>query len=134
MKIFVDTSGWFNLLHVREPEHHHSVELYQSSSIRITTNYILTELVALANSRNIPRKYAQEFIRRVEKDKSVKIIWIDEETHEKAMHLLESRLDKSYSLCDAVSFVVMRENDVTDALTTDRHFRQEGFARLLEEE
>ena len=48
------------------------------------------------------------------------------------MILLENRLDKNYSLCDAVSFVVMREYQFLNALTTDKHFAQEGFRRLLE--
>ncbi len=42
------------------------------------------------------------------------------------------RSDKNYSLCDAASFVVMRMREITDALMTDKHFRQEGFTRLLE--
>jgi len=45
--------------------------------------------------------------------------------------MLLDRLDKTYSLCDAVSFVLMRERELTEALTTDRHFEQEGFVRLL---
>jgi predicted nucleic acid-binding protein len=50
---------------------------------------------------------------------------------QEAVRLLEARLDKSYSLCDAVSFVLMRQRGLHDALTTDRHFEQEGFRRLL---
>ena len=48
------------------------------------------------------------------------------------MELLENRLDKNYSLCDAVSFVVMRERGFIEALTTDKHFEQENFIKLLE--
>ncbi|MEM9809150.1 MAG: nucleic acid-binding protein, partial [Cyanobacteria bacterium P01_D01_bin.56] len=44
---------------------------------------------------------------------------------------LVQREDKTYSLCDAVSFVLMCQRGITDALTTDRHFEQEGFVRLL---
>ena len=47
------------------------------------------------------------------------------------MNLLNRRLDKSYSLCDAVSFVLMHQRKLVDALTTDRHFEQEGFRKLL---
>lgn len=54
-----------------------------------------------------------------------------EPLHRVAMRLLTTQLDKSYSLCDAISFVVMRERGVTDALSTDRHFEQAGFKRLL---
>lgn len=41
------------------------------------------------------------------------------------------RQDKEWSLTDAISFVVMQRQGVHDALTTDRHFEQVGFARLL---
>jgi predicted nucleic acid-binding protein len=47
------------------------------------------------------------------------------------MALLVARPDKAYSLCDAVSFVLMRRRGLVEALTTDRHFEQEGFRRLL---
>jgi predicted nucleic acid-binding protein len=47
------------------------------------------------------------------------------------MSLLLARQDKTYTLCDAVSFVLMRKRQITEALTTDRHFEQEGFRRLL---
>jgi len=47
------------------------------------------------------------------------------------MDLLTARPDKAYSLCDAVSFVLMRDRGVWDALTTGRHFEQEGFHKLL---
>jgi predicted nucleic acid-binding protein len=36
-----------------------------------------------------------------------------------------------YSLCDAVSFVLTRERGIREALTTDRHFEQEGTVRSL---
>ena len=59
------------------------------------------------------------------------LVWVTETTHQKAMRLIENRLDKDYSVCDAVSFVIMRERGISAALTTDKHFEQEGFVRLL---
>ena len=43
----------------------------------------------------------------------------------------KARPDKTYSLCDAISFVLMRRQGIQEALTTDRHFEQEGFRKLL---
>ncbi|MCP4248485.1 MAG: type II toxin-antitoxin system VapC family toxin [bacterium] len=48
-----------------------------------------------------------------------------------AMHA--ERADKSWSLTDCISFIVMRENQATEALTHDRHFEQAGFRALLRE-
>ena len=62
---------------------------------------------------------------------NIETVWVYEQLHREAMQLLVDWKDKTYSLCDAVSFILMRQCGVTDALTTDRHFEQEGFVRLL---
>jgi predicted nucleic acid-binding protein len=59
------------------------------------------------------------------------MVWVDEELHRGALALLMAGVDKTYSLCDAVSFILMRQRRITEALTTDHHFEQEGFQRLL---
>lgn len=130
--MLIDTSGWICLLDKDEPQHNDAVRYYHSTPSRTTTNYILAELIPLANTRGVARNKTREFIRKIEKDRSIRLAWVDEELHEKGMKLLEARPDKTYSLCDAVSFVVMREFGLNQALTTDRHFKQEGFIRLLE--
>ena len=56
---------------------------------------------------------------------------IDEQLDVRAWELLENRLDKTWSLVDCASFVVMEQRGLTDALTTDHHFEQAGFVRLL---
>jgi predicted nucleic acid-binding protein len=61
----------------------------------------------------------------------IETVWVDEPLHREAVALLFTRTDKTYSLCDAVSFVLMRSRGLNEALTTDRHFEQEGFRRLL---
>jgi uncharacterized protein len=61
----------------------------------------------------------------------LEVVWVDSGIHEQALDLLGHRLDKSYSLCDAVSFVLMKRHAIQEALTTDHHFEQEGFIRKL---
>ena len=61
----------------------------------------------------------------------VEVVWVGESLHRDALQLLEERPDKDYSLCDAVSFVLMRQHALSEALTTDHHFEQEGFHQLL---
>jgi predicted nucleic acid-binding protein len=60
------------------------------------------------------------------------MVWVNEILHREAMDLLLVRQDKTYSLCDAISFVLMRKKGIREALTTDKHFEQEGFTRLLQ--
>ncbi len=78
------------------------------------------------------RKRTLEFVKTLVENPLIEIVWIDENLHNEAFKLLESRQDKIYSLCDAVSFILMRERGITEALTTDKHFEQEGFVKLLE--
>jgi predicted nucleic acid-binding protein len=130
--MLIDTSGLLCLYHKDEPQHETAVKLYENSPHRLTHSYILTEFVPLAHSRGFPREKNLEFARRLIETDEVSVIWVDEVLHRHALDLLFQRTDKTYSLCDAVSFVVMREAGLSDALTTDKHFIQEGFVRLLE--
>jgi predicted nucleic acid-binding protein len=91
----------------------------------------LAEFVALANARRLPRVAALTFVVDLVENPDIETVWIDEALHREAMALLLARQDKTYSLCDAVSFVLMRQRRLTEALTTDHHFEQEGFQRLL---
>jgi predicted nucleic acid-binding protein len=50
---------------------------------------------------------------------------------DRGMDLYERRPDKDWSLTDCISFIVMKEKKLTEALTTDHHFEQAGFAVLL---
>ena len=129
--MFVDTSGWLCLYHKDESEHRAAVELYKNAKTRITTSYVLAEFVPLAQVRSFPRAQNLEFTQRILDSAEIEIVWVDETLHRQAVALLRERADKNYSLCDAVSFVIMRERGINEALTTDKHFAQEGFIKLL---
>jgi uncharacterized protein len=59
------------------------------------------------------------------------IIHIDENLDKRTWELLKNRPDKKWRLVDCSSFVVMQEKGISEALTTDHHFEQAGFIRLL---
>lgn len=129
--MLLDTSGLLCLHNRAEPFHARAVTLYRAAPIRLTHGYVLAEFVALANARRLPFAAALSFMADLLENPDVDTVWVDEPLHRDAMALLLARQDKTYSLCDAVSFVLMRERRVTEALTTDHHFEQEGFQRLL---
>ncbi|MBA2605540.1 MAG: type II toxin-antitoxin system VapC family toxin [Acidobacteria bacterium] len=131
-KILVDTSGFFCLYDEADEYHRQAISFYDAAANRLTTNYILAEYTALAHVRGVPRSEILKFSSRILDDKDVEIIWVDENLHRQAVAHLRERADKNYSLCDAASFVVMRQRGIVESLTTDKHFRQEGFTRLLE--
>lgn len=129
--MFLDTSGLLCLDFPSEPFHAESLAHYRRASLCLTHSYVLAELVAVATSRRLSRIAVLRFIEALLDNPGVETIWVEQSLHREALDLLKARADKSYSLCDAVSFVVMRQWRVSEALTTDRHFEQEGCQRLL---
>jgi predicted nucleic acid-binding protein len=107
------------------------VRLFTTKPRRLTHSYVLAELVALCNARRLPRAASLAFVADLMDNPHVEMHWVDQPTFTTSLALLQARPDKAYSQCDAVSFILMRENGVTESLTTDHHFEQEGFIRLL---
>ena len=130
--MLLDTSGFLCYLHRNEPQHQQAVQLLNSAKGSLTHSYVLAELIALALIRRIPRPVVLAFMMDMLDNPENEKVWVDEQLHREGMKLLIDRQDKTYSLCDAVSFVLMRQRGKTEALTTDRHFEQEGFIRLLQ--
>ena len=129
--MLLDTSGLLCLHNRAEPLHVHARTLYHAAHVRLTHSYVLAEFEALAHARRLPRVAALTFLVDLVGNPDIETVWVDESLHREAMALLLARQDKTYSLCDAVSFVLMRQRHLTEALTTERHFEQEGFQRLL---
>ena len=129
--MLLDTSGLLALLHRGEPQHHRAVQAYDTAQRKITHSYVLAELIPLANVRGIRRDLALDFSLQLLAAREVDTVWVSDSLHREALGLLAARSDKGYSLCDAVSFVLMRQRGIFESLSTDHHFEQEGFLRLL---
>ena len=131
--MFIDTSGLMCLFDSRDHRHSSAVAYFDSNLARLTHNYVLAEFIALAIARRAPLNDALRFVNAIGSASEVEVIWVSRELHERAMKLLFERTDKAWSLCDAVSFVVMNDRHIRDALTTDRHFEQAALVRLLDQ-
>jgi predicted nucleic acid-binding protein len=129
--MFLDTSGLYAWLSEEDERHAEAISLIEAGAELVTHNYVLAELVALCHARKGNRTVVLAFLDSVAKGRGIDVKWVDRVDHGAGVRLLRERADKTYSLCDAVSFVVMRRLAITDALSTDRHFEQEGFRRLL---
>lgn len=129
--MLLDTSGLMCLFDLRDFRHADALTLYDAANTRLTHNYVFAELVALTHARGAPRGAALDFVLALHADPEVEVVWVDERLHAQALNLLRERHDKEWSLCDAVSILLMQRHGLTDALTTDRHFEQAGFRRLL---
>jgi uncharacterized protein len=130
--MFLDTSGLLCLLDPDERFHERALDLYANATVRVTHNYVLAELIALSYSRRRPASSTLNFVMKlITHPEEVQLLWADERLTSQSLILLKSHFRAGYSLCDAASFVVMRQRGLTSALTMDKHFEQEGFQRLL---
>jgi uncharacterized protein len=98
----------------------------------VTTRAVLLEI---GNALGKPRYRAAAvaLLEALEEDPQVEIVPLSEDLFARAFQLYRTRPDKEWGLIDCVSFTVMQERGLTEALTTDDHFRQAGFRVLLRE-
>lgn len=129
--MLLDTAGLLCLYHQSEPFHQQAIQAYKANQVRLTHSGVIAEFVALATARRFPRPAVLDYLDALINNPDIELVWSDEQLHRDAFALLLARRDKEYSLCDAVSFVIMRQRNIVQALTTDKHFEQEGFVRLL---
>src|SRR5687767_1192712 len=132
-ELFVDTSAWFPLADAYHPDHRVLADILRdrvNASTRIvTTNLVLAETHALL-LRRCGREDALEFSRRVRQAPNV-VEYSSAEREQEAMNAWVARfVDQRFSLTDAVSFAVMKELGIREALTLDRHFATAGFTVL----
>ncbi len=130
--LLLDTSGLLCLFDEKDFRHAEAAQIFNERRNLITTNYVLSEFVPLSYVRGFKREDSLNFLFDLCALPRLELVWVQNNLHDQAMKLLKKRLDKNYSLCDAVSFVIMREREIAEALTTDKHFEQEGFVKLLE--
>jgi uncharacterized protein len=133
-KVFLDTAYAIALASSRDMFHERALELaaqlHSNQTSLITTRAISLEIGnALARQRY--RHAAVRLLLALETDPQVEIIPLTEPLFLRALQLFEKRADKEWGLSDCISFVVMGDEGITDALTTDGHFRQAGYKALL---
>lgn len=130
VELFVDTSAWYVLAVSSAPQHpkvsgalRHRI---QRGARIVTTNLIVAETHALL-LRRTSRKVALAFVREVRRTPNI-VVESSAEYEELAVtEWLEKFDDQSFSFTDAVSFAVMSERGVSDALALDHHFSIAGF-------
>ena len=106
--MLLDTSGLFCLFDGSDARHSEVVRLFDAASVRILHNYVPAELVALCAARGLNRAHALSFVADLQDSTLIEHEWVSESLHRAALALLNDRADKSYSLCDAASYLLMR--------------------------
>jgi len=132
-RVFADTFFFMAVLNRRDAAHARAIEAYAHVEHQfVTTEWVLTEVADAAVSPAL-RQGFKEFFHLLENDEKVEIIPASHERFRSGLKLYFERPDKEWSLTDCISFVVMHEQDLTDALTGDHHFEQAGFVALLKQ-
>ncbi|MBN2578728.1 MAG: type II toxin-antitoxin system VapC family toxin [Pirellulales bacterium] len=96
----------------------------------ITSAWVLAE-VANTLARGPDRTLFCDLYQDLANDRRVTIVPPALDLFEQGIEFYGKRHDKQWSLTDCISFIVMQEYRLTDALTADRHFEQAGFQTLL---
>ena len=132
--VFADTLYFLALINPQDPWRSQATkaEAIVRETRIVTTEAVLLEIMnfTAGYGPNL-RKAVASFVRDILQDNEVEVIPHTRDLFLKGLGLYESRPDKGYSLTDCISMVVMRELKISDALTHDRHFTQEGFTVLL---
>ncbi len=97
----------------------------------VTTAWVLSE-VANSLARGPDRALFLDLYHDLADDRRVTIVPPAQNLFEQGIELYAQRADKEWSLTDCISFIVMREYGLTDALTADHHYQQAGFTVLLQ--
>ena len=129
-RVLVDTGGFYALLSENDRDHERALEVFrQANSERwklVTTNVVVIETYALLlNRTGEGRQKALEFIDHLERSK-FQVERVTEADERLAIALVRAHTDKTYSLCDALSFVVAERLGITEAIACDDDFRSYG--------
>jgi uncharacterized protein len=133
-QVFADTAYWLALTNPFDQHHEKAVSAAASLQGKriITSDTVLTEyLNALGDKGSAVRLAAIGSVESILHNPGVTVVAQTRKVFFKGFALYKARPDKGYSLTDCVSMTIMRQRKIDEALTTDRHFEQEGFAALM---
>lgn len=128
---FADAFFFLALLNQRDAWHQEAVELIDEvTGTIVTSQWVLVE-VADAFCKPRDRGLFAKLLELIETDGRIEVVTASNSQFQRGTRLYLHRSDKSWSLTDCISFVVMEEYGISEALTGDHHFTQAGFVALL---
>ncbi|MBM3493074.1 MAG: type II toxin-antitoxin system VapC family toxin [Armatimonadetes bacterium] len=131
-RLFVDTSYYIASVVHTDMFHSRAVALSETlerCDMAVTTEPIMLEICAAFSAHG--RARAAAFVRSCYTTRNLRVVPLREDLFLRGLDLFEHRSDKAWSLTDCISFIVMDDEGITEALTSDRHFIQAGFRALL---
>ena len=133
-RVFLDTAYAIALASQSDNFHQRAIELAETleheSTTIVTTRAIQLE-IGNALSKQRFRHAGIQLLRALEEDESIIIVELSKALYQEAFQLYSDRKDKEWGLVDCISFITMKKHSISEALTSDEHFRQAGFTALL---
>ncbi len=131
---FLDTGYLIALFSGKDAFHTQALSL-RAQAVRerrrlLTTDAVVFE-VGAAFSRVAMRSVGAAIMRTLLSDPNIEVVPVSKTQRDEAIALFSQHADKDWSLCDCLSFTVMRERGLDSALAADHHFAQAGFVALL---
>jgi uncharacterized protein len=102
-----------------------------TDKVHVVTTHAVIFQIGNALSKLRFRPAAFDLFMKLSTDPLVEIVSLTDELYAATLQLFQERFDKEWGLTDCLSFVIMRQLGLTDALTSDQHFEQAGFRALL---
>lgn len=127
---------YFHLALLDDKEQHHArvtAGIAEQEDALVTTRWVLAE-VANALAGSAFRSTVAAFLEQLDADPGLKIVGPSDALYRRDPGLCARRADKTWSLTDWVSFVVMEEEGLREALTGDRHFAPAGWVPVFADE
>ena len=133
-EIFVDTSGFYAMLVKGDDRHVAAQRVLRDARRRkrgfLTTDYVLDETATLLKARGFVHLLGPLF-EKLDASRACRIEWTDSDRFQDARAFFLKHADEAWSFTDCLSFRVMAQLRLRDALTKDSHFQHAGFAALL---
>jgi len=131
-RIFVDTVHWIALANPKDQCHEQAMRLEKRLSpfYAVTTDEVLTKFLNRLSRTPELRKAVAEIVQAIHRDPNIRVLPQTRNSFLSGLELYQHRPDKEYSLTDCISMQAMRNEDINDILTADKHFEQEGFNAL----
>ena len=132
--IFADSFYWIALLSPKDTWHSRVIEWSQSypDVSLVITDGIIDEIFAhFSKQGDILRGKVIELYQNILDEPNIQLIAYNQELRQAGIELYQKRPDKGYSLTDCISMVIMKKLNISEVLTNDKHFSQEGFTILF---
>ena len=132
-EFFLDSNFAIALINAKDQHHAGAVSLARQlvGKARLLTSEAVVFEIANALAKPRYRKNTIGFLRDLLTGEDTEVVRVSPALFTAAFHLYSEREDKAWSLTDCLSFLLMHEHGLANALTNDEHFAQAGFKALL---